>query len=651
MLCAFALSARATDFYVAPEGGGDGSTWSSPLGDVQAAIDACAVAGGGTVRIAQGTYRPTSQPNISPATGDSKDNHFSLRSGVTVSGGYLVGNNTPQPLKYPTILSGDLDQNDKDGDGDGFVDFSAMDENCRHVFYHPSTATVGSTAKLEGVVISGGCDNGGALAPTGGGGMYNAAEISPVIANCVFRDNYSAQRGGGFFKSGNFSGSAPILDKCTFAGNQGAFGGGACMDGTSGYVVNCTFLGNAASIAGGGLFAGNGSINVQSCTIAGNQAQSSAGGVIDASARGCIFWGNWSKGGSGQVSGNASYSIVQGGYSGTGNIDKDPLLLPLNNYGGNVPTMALRGDSPAIDSGVPAAPSPQDQRGYPRGAKWDVGAFEYRRTAVIYVKQGGTGSGSSWANASGNLTSAIAAAPFSASFQTEVWVAEGTYKGTIAMRSGISVYGGFSGSEATLGQRAVAAHPTILSADIYGDDADSDGDGVPDSGTSENAPYICVNGFVDPSAMLDGFILSGAKAAAIRNAGSSSSAISSPTIANCVFRHNTGQSASNSSYSAAAFLNCAFHHNASSQPVITNETNSATTLANCAFLGSPAVWAAPIVNNQTQTSSPKIINCRHVVMQEKRLVSSDFFCPCRRQGTMKFPPNAPAASSAGFGGA
>src|SRR5262249_35445345 len=92
--------------------------------------------------------------------------------------------------------------------------------------------------------------------------------------------------------------------------------------------------------------------------------------------------------------------------------------------------------------------------------------------AVVYVNSAAAGSayGSSWANAYTDLGLAISAAGAG----DEIWVARGTYRpagaggsrdATFALKTGVSLYGGFSGSETTREERDWVANPTVLSGD------------------------------------------------------------------------------------------------------------------------------------------------------------------------------------------
>ncbi|MCX6376360.1 MAG: right-handed parallel beta-helix repeat-containing protein, partial [Armatimonadetes bacterium] len=77
---------------------------------------------------------------------------------------------------------------------------------------------------------------------------------------------------------------------------------------------------------------------------------------------------------------------------------------------------------------------------------------------VKYVKQNGTGTGSSWELAEDKVAHALTAAPSG----TEIWVAQGTYCENISLESGVAVYGGFTAAETYREQRNWATNKTVL---------------------------------------------------------------------------------------------------------------------------------------------------------------------------------------------
>ncbi|WP_449138945.1 hypothetical protein [Segatella sp.] len=121
----------------------------------------------------------------------------------------------------------------------------------------------------------------------------------------------------------------------------------------------------------------------------------------------------------------------------------------------------------------------------------DIGAYEYERLMegrIRYVKVNGTGKGTSWDDAMGDIQDAINSLADDKGTKGEVWVAEGTYMVTkridsstgsptsLLMKDGISVYGAFAGGETTRAQRIAASvdlkpwgwkHETILKANGF----------------------------------------------------------------------------------------------------------------------------------------------------------------------------------------
>lgn len=124
----------------------------------------------------------------------------------------------------------------------------------------------------------------------------------------------------------------------------------------------------------------------------------------------------------------------------------------------------------------------------------DIGAYEYERLMegrIRYVKVDGTGKGTSWDDAMGDIQDAINSLADDKGTKGEVWVAKGTYTVTklidqqdsptsLLMKDGISVYGAFEGTEHTRAQRIAASvglkpwgwkNETILKANAFGNDA------------------------------------------------------------------------------------------------------------------------------------------------------------------------------------
>ncbi len=76
-------------FYVKTGGSGDGGSWSTAMGDVQAAIDAAS--SGDSVWIATGTYYPSAVRELEGA--ELFGYSFELKDGVSLYGGFK-GNET-----------------------------------------------------------------------------------------------------------------------------------------------------------------------------------------------------------------------------------------------------------------------------------------------------------------------------------------------------------------------------------------------------------------------------------------------------------------------------------------------------------------------------------------------------------------------------
>ena len=383
-----------------------------------------------------GTYLPNTA-----GLSDQRSTTFQLKAGVAVYGGFagtetsLDGRNS-DPAANGTVLSGDI----------------GVAGNSTDNAYHVVTGTnTGPLAILDGFTVTGGNANGGDTNGYGGG-MYNASGASPTLRNLIFTGN-TATSGGGMYNSYSsptltrviFNGntatdegggieqdhSSPTLTDVTFSGNTAAFGGGIDQSSSSPRLTDVTFSGNSVTDEGGAMaiwvnssptltnvtFTGNtvtnngwggGAISITQSTVtltnvtfAANSAGSfgHGGGMFTYYATVAItngiFWGN--TGGQGPqiyLTGGTTtitFSDVQGGWTGTGNINADPLLGALGSYGDATKTLPLLPGSPAIDAANAVSCPATDQRGVvrPQGAGCDMGAFEAQPFSMSVI--GGDG--------------------------------------------------------------------------------------------------------------------------------------------------------------------------------------------------------------------------------------------------------------------
>lgn len=211
-----------------------------------------------------------------------------------------------------------------------------------------------------------------------GGGMVND-ESDATLISCTFSDNVSAETGGAMH---NWI-SEPVVTNCVFRGNTALSVGGAIYNtNDSGPTIrHCAFTGNNAAGMGGTLFNLDSSPALIGCTLSNNVSGLNGGGMVSvggsaSTVTNSIVWGN----SVGQIVGvpsTVTYSDVQGGFPGEGNINTDPLFADVN--GGDVRLLSA---SPAIDAGDPAFTADADERdldGHARVlcGRVDMGAYEF----------------------------------------------------------------------------------------------------------------------------------------------------------------------------------------------------------------------------------------------------------------------------------
>jgi hypothetical protein len=202
---------------------------------------------------------------------------------------------------------------------------------------------------------------------------------SPTVINCTFSGNSSRDHGGGMY---NQTDSSPIVRNSMFTGNSAdSRGGGMYNDHSKPSLVNCIFSLNTSTQYGGGVYNMTFAPTMINCTLFGNFAGSHGGGIYNYDAwlhvTNSILWGNPPEEiyDSGAVGSDpvVTYSDVQGGYSGEGNIDLNPLFV--SALGGD---FRLQSGSPCIDAGCYVEGLIDDFEGDPRpyGSGFDIGADE-----------------------------------------------------------------------------------------------------------------------------------------------------------------------------------------------------------------------------------------------------------------------------------
>lgn len=222
----------------------------------------------------------------------------------------------------------------------------------------------------------------------GGGVLIELS--SPVIRHNLIIENEAVNTagvtsaGGGGIRCGDAS---PLISHNVIARNRGRYGAGIVMNYATGTLLNNVICDNEGGedYGGAGLWLyAVGPTVVEQNTIAGNHSVLDGGGIFvwstTITGHNNIVWGNTAATGSagiGVTGGTATltFSDVQGGWPGPGNIDADPAFAAYNLY--------VTPSSPCVDAGDPASPpDPEDPSSpgmarYPAqgGLRADMGAY------------------------------------------------------------------------------------------------------------------------------------------------------------------------------------------------------------------------------------------------------------------------------------
>lgn len=223
-----------------------------------------------------------------------------------------------------------------------------------------------------------------------GGAINCKGRSAPTIRNCVLRNNLSGI-GGGLYADG----ASPTLIDCTISGNRtdiigaggagvvrggvltmigctvtentamgfAGNGGGVQINGASAVLRNCAIVDNHGTLYGGGVICVNAvSAKIENCTIADNLSDADGGGIYFSGGRpvviDSIVWGNFPD--AILVASGApvvTYSDIEGGFGGEGNIDRDPRFVegPRGGYYLAEREAGQPATSPCVDAGSDTA--------------------------------------------------------------------------------------------------------------------------------------------------------------------------------------------------------------------------------------------------------------------------------------------------------
>ncbi len=219
----------------------------------------------------------------------------------------------------------------------GSIDFKG-----RNIVLGSLFITTGDYAYIDSTVIDGGQDDRCVA--------FNNGEDEDAILTGFTLQNGATGFGGGIYCNG----AGPTLSRLLVKDNQATRNGGGiyCTHGSSPTLIQVTVVGNSANGESGGIYCYDNSVPIITNSI---------------------FWDNSPHGIPAGLS--VSYSDIQNGYEGEGNINRDPLFSApeIGDY-------HLTEDSPCLDAGDPeSGPDPD-------GTRADMGTFYLHQQPDISVE-------------------------------------------------------------------------------------------------------------------------------------------------------------------------------------------------------------------------------------------------------------------------
>jgi len=328
--------------------------------------------------------------NVSGGSAHFSECEFTGNYGGAVIGGGAVGfHNCPAWLEHCEFTG-----NGTDGFGGAVYAGGQQPLTINGCSFADNWAFEGSDGRPGGAVCGGSVlvtDSLFSANASGGGGAIWANDLS-VVSSAFINNGLGGQwvfHGGGAIRAITAS-----VSHSSFVGNSalvamsGASGRGGAIAIDYGLVESCKFENNSA-YHGGAVYS-DGGLTIQSshfvanhgfetggvvegtslerCTLVLNGGPTESAVLHDALATDSVIWGNFSPSASGSTT--LTYSNIEGGWPGEGNIDAEPLFVSAPG------DLHLRHGSPCIDAGDPASDLDDD------GTRADMGAFPYTWTDI-----------------------------------------------------------------------------------------------------------------------------------------------------------------------------------------------------------------------------------------------------------------------------
>ena len=478
------INAPISSLFVDPNLAGNGSSWSSPLSNLQVALkysNSCQV---DTVFVAEGVYFPNDGPST---TGYDSLARFVVDSTTVIKGSYPSGGGVPSLSAHASILSGEIGNT------------NTIEDNTKTILELNQYGTI------DGFIIEKG--NARGLGDPGGAGRDGGGIFTDAgghFKNIVFRNN-SAVIGGGI----NAVGQKITMENCLFHDNHAyAYGGAIGIDFTpttdSSELINLTIVNNTENDT---IFGFGGS----AIAMVGAHAKLKNSIINDHSGAFRILSGNLFM----------EHSMLDTFVSaGVIDLSNNLLITHADFIQPELDFYALTPCSPGVDDGLNSFSLSSDDllENNRINGVIDMGALECEFLDApftnIYVDQSASGNGTSWPDAMPDLNLAIKYA--NSCGADTILVAEGTYtpsdlsapitherEARFYLDNEYYLKGGYSAGGST---HNLNEHPSILNGDIQKDDI-----------LTNNVFTVIETSLTLNKTTIDGFIIEGGYADSIGN--------------------------------------------------------------------------------------------------------------------------------------